>query len=267
MSDKQTTSDSIDRAKVMLEKLQQNFIEELVDSLDELEQLILNIESNDAIDLDEGIQNLYRHVHSLKGRGGIFGYPVITRICHQLEDNLTQYYDDSGLSVAELVDQSLQYHDLLRSAYALIINKASTFKEIEDALLSKQQAKNVGRFRCLVVDDSNTYRMLYKQTLQPFNVEAVFLEDGYEALGRLLYEKFDLVISSYEIGCLNGVTLINALRKSKSANKEIPCILITSSTAAVDGLDILDVNYRLNKGSQLMSELSTIIVSRFNKVQ
>jgi len=66
---------------LLLAGMRDDFIRELPERCDLIEESVLAMGQDPAGALDD----LFCHVHSLKGSGGTFGVPLITRICHQFE--------------------------------------------------------------------------------------------------------------------------------------------------------------------------------------
>ena len=82
--------------------------------------------------------------------------------------------------------------------------------------------------KILIVDDSGFFRLLVRTHLKNLGYENVTESvDAESALKLLQKEKFDLIISDYNMSGLNGVEFFNRLR-SDSATREVPFFLISS---------------------------------------
>jgi len=82
--------------------------------------------------------------------------------------------------------------------------------------------------KILIVDDSGFFRLLVRTHLKNLGYENVTESvDAESALKFLQKEKFDLVISDYNMSGLSGVEFFNRLR-SDSATREVPFFLISS---------------------------------------
>jgi chemotaxis protein histidine kinase CheA len=85
--------------KEVMASLRIEFIERANDHLDELDAAIRSAQHNTAGKfLDE--YEFRRAVHSLKGSGGTFGFPLITVIAHRLEDYMSEM-EGSGQKALE----------------------------------------------------------------------------------------------------------------------------------------------------------------------
>ncbi|WP_312629450.1 chemotaxis response regulator CheY [Scandinavium sp.] len=82
--------------------------------------------------------------------------------------------------------------------------------------------------RFLVVDDFATMRRIVRNLLQDLgykNVEEA--EDGQDALNKLRSDKFDFVISDWNMPNLDGLQLLNEIRKD-DALKSTPVLMVTA---------------------------------------
>lgn len=64
--------------------LRLDFITNCQDMLGNIDELIVRMRAMDR--RDEAFMEIRRIIHSIKGQGGTFGFPLITHIAHMLED-------------------------------------------------------------------------------------------------------------------------------------------------------------------------------------
>lgn len=84
------------------------------------------------------------------------------------------------------------------------------------------------KMRILVVDDFNTMRRIVKNILKQLGFENVGeAENGQEALEVLKKEKFDFVITDWNMPVMNGLDLLKAI-KADAALKDIPVMMVTA---------------------------------------
>ncbi|MDP2276172.1 MAG: response regulator [Archangium sp.] len=81
--------------------------------------------------------------------------------------------------------------------------------------------------RVLVVDDSITTRTLERHILERAGYQVELARDGVEALAALRANRFDLVVSDYEMPNLDGIGLVRAMRADEGL-EALPLILVTS---------------------------------------
>jgi CheY-like chemotaxis protein len=214
--------------EAMLRQMRAGFLAELPERCDRLEGAILALEADPAA---EGVyEELYRNVHSLKGSGGTFGIAVITSICHQFETFLAEHHGHYGQAFGST---ALGYIDLLRQAGELAAHAKPDFQHLEAALERLRASVLQSREPVLVAESSGMMKALYQQALAGLPVQPTFVENGLEALERLLRSPFRLLIIGRELADLNGMSVIAALRESGSRNRLLPVILVSSSREKV----------------------------------
>jgi len=60
------------------------------------------------------------------------------------------------------------------------------------------------------------------------------VRDGYEALGCLLKERFDAVITSLQVPTIDGQSLLTVLRTIPGPNRATPVVLLTSAAGSLE---------------------------------
>jgi two-component system chemotaxis response regulator CheY len=82
--------------------------------------------------------------------------------------------------------------------------------------------------RFLVVDDFSTMRRIVRNLLKELGyTNADEAEDGAVALAKLKSEKFDFVVSDWNMPNMTGIELLKAIRAEPSI-KDIPVLMITA---------------------------------------
>ena len=82
--------------------------------------------------------------------------------------------------------------------------------------------------RILSVDDFPTMRRIIKNMLGQLGLRDVHeAEDGAMALSKLRGEKFDLVITDWNMPRMNGLELLKAIKADESL-KKIPVLMVTA---------------------------------------
>ena len=91
-----------------------------------------------------------------------------------------------------------------------------------------------GAFNVLVADDSREIREMLFEALSSIDCTVTCVEDGQEALTSLEAGRpYDLLITDYNMPCLNGVVL---LRRTRALAPRLAAILITGQTSP----DVID---------------------------
>jgi len=82
--------------------------------------------------------------------------------------------------------------------------------------------------RFLVVDDFSTMRRILCNLLKELGFMNVHeAEDGADALARLRAEKFDFVVTDWNMPNMNGIELLRAIRADANL-KNLPVLMVTA---------------------------------------
>lgn len=231
--------------KHVLQNLRLAFLDDLPNQITTLENDILSL--NDPNGFRDRFEELYRNLLQLRSRASTFEVESISLVCQHMADRLHtingQYsnFNDSD------IDMLLEYVDLLRQAYSMITQNANP-TEIIAHLLRKSEAYLPTRaLRVLIVEHSPMILNKCKQGLEMFGASVAVLDNGMEALDRLLQEPFGLLITSMELPKLNGLSLIHAVRWSKGVNSHIKTILLTSGKLEPRAVEPIDFTIAKNE--------------------
>lgn len=251
------------KAQKLLLELRTGFLVELPDRLDEIESLVLNLELNQTSSTPghPGYDELYRHIHSLKGGAGTHGVVIISLISHQFEDVLTEIGNGLNINRA-LIDTLLEYVDLARQATELASDERADFNDIKNALEAIRGQRKQGRKMALIVEESTFMVNLYQDSLSSLPVDTAVVDNGLEALDWLLREKYDLVIMGAETKSLNGTALLYALRATGGINRNIKTVMVTSRKHT-DFAKEMHPDALLNKNTTLAKQLHTTVSGLF----
>ncbi len=82
--------------------------------------------------------------------------------------------------------------------------------------------------KVLVVDDFSTMRRIVKNTLRQIGFTQIEeAEDGQKAFDRLMSEKFDFVVSDWNMPNMTGIDLLRKVRATPQI-KDIPFLMVTA---------------------------------------
>ncbi|MBH0198469.1 MAG: chemotaxis protein CheY [Nitrospira sp.] len=93
--------------------------------------------------------------------------------------------------------------------------------------------------KILVVDDMTTMRRIVKNILKQLgfaNVEEA--ENGQEALQKLRAERFDFVVSDWNMPVMTGIDLLRAIRADAQL-KAIPVLMVTAEAQQANLVDAI----------------------------
>jgi len=88
--------------------------------------------------------------------------------------------------------------------------------------------------KILVVDDSSTMRRILMNTVQKAGYSEVNeAEDGKDALAKIMAEKYDLLMTDWNMPNMNGLELIEAVRADNKI-KDLPILMVTTRNVKDD---------------------------------
>jgi len=89
-------------------------------------------------------------------------------------------------------------------------------------------------YKVLIVEDSPTMRQLLSFILKRIkDVNVVEAKDGVDALKKMSVNKFDLVITDINMPIMDGLKLVNLIRKD-DIHKNVPIIIVTTEGGQED---------------------------------
>lgn len=206
----------------LLEHLREGFLEDMPTRVSQIEDEVMSSKDSDTFDA------LFRMVHSLKGSAGSYSFHVITKIAHDMEDVMQALMKQGEFGESSTVDILLKFIDILRDTTASLIETKSAPLDVDERLGVLRELVFKESVNILVVETSKLYASLVEYSLQKLSVNFTFNDDGLAALDNLLFNKYDVLITSLECPRLNGDALVAALRLVHNFNKNIKVILVSS---------------------------------------
>jgi len=95
-----------------------------------------------------------------------------------------------------------------------------------------------GRLNVLIVDDDESIRDMLSIVLKDENYNVLTAEDGEKALVHLKKSKINLVISDIKMPDMDGIELLNVIKKK---NEKIPVIMITGHASTNDAIEAMKI--------------------------
>lgn len=220
--------------------LLEEFRAEAADHLRVLDAELLRLERSSSD--PEPVRRMFLSAHTIKGGAGMVGLTQVRELAHAVEGVLAYLRDQRGMLDTDMADLLFRAVDALRDLLAqgeapdaaagtaqlvAALGQYATGKPVGPPPTVSRPAPRPGGPRALVVDDSPTVRMLEEMLLSDagFAVDAV--DSGSEALGRLLGESYDLLVTAIQTRGASGLEVVATLRSSP-AGRDIPVILMSS---------------------------------------
>ncbi len=102
----------------------------------------------------------------------------------------------------------------------------------------------------LCVEDNKTTQLIYNSIFEDLVEEIVFAYDGEDGYKNFVDKKIDFIISDYDMPVLNGLDMIEKIRK---VDKNIPIILVT----AIQEIDVIVKALQLNVNNFLKKPIKS----------
>lgn len=244
--------------QAMLRQLRENYLAELDDKLGDLESDLLALDRVEHF--SDVIERAYRKVHSLKGSAGTYGLPILSKICHQLEEHLNQLSITPAKLPREMSDRCLAHIKLMRKARDQAQAGGEHFNDIEEELSVLRTQLLGDRYSVLIVETSKVNIKLCTEIMKRYPVQVTVMDNGYQALEHLLQQKYHLLITGLEVKVLNGLALVAAVRMSARGNQDMQAILLSSSKQPPFKRNV-DPNYIVPRDSKFAENLGSAIDS------
>jgi HPt (histidine-containing phosphotransfer) domain-containing protein len=249
------TSNAQNTKDICLEELKQEYLEDLYEILKNMENLVTTLKNDDGS--NDLFKELWREVHSLKGTAGSFGLKFVSMACHKWED-LMDVSDKSSKEDEVFFNKYLKIIEVLKEYRENPELRGSELSILDKRLKNIISDDNIINKRILILETSSMMKNVYKEILSNSKNQLSFVEDGYLGLGRLINEKFDVVISSNSLTSISGKELIDIMRTISNPNKLTRMILITSDSINDKEFLNCDFNWILKK-DDLIKELPMLL--------
>jgi len=165
-------------------------------------------------------EEFYRDIHSLKGMGGTFQMPLVTKICHQFEDYL------SGVTqmTPQLVEASYAFLDRLND---LIESQEGSNEENAVKWLSGLPQK--GAVEQVSEKDSGLSVLIIGKNQDLFDqIGSAFSDSGFDVVTTLsafrgyktaATKSFDILVISQDLEEMDGAELVRSLGAMQKFSK------------------------------------------------
>lgn len=206
-----------------LKQLTQNFIDSNFDRLNALDEIIDNI-YNARGDRGKQYMVLLHEIHSLKGNAGTFGFPLVSVICHRLED-----YLESSKRLEK--NQWLEVQKFLDEIHKIFEHGSDPDQSLHSSILANLPSSAIKSkaldSMVLLVMEPGVIRTILGTALMEEGVHVSYAVNSIEALNMALTLKPDMIAAGQQLTPITGLELANALR-GIAATKNISFVLLTA---------------------------------------
>ncbi len=244
----------------ILAQLRQEFIESARDQLDDIETKLDQLADGTGID-EKKLLGIQRHIHNIKGQGATFGFPLLGRVAHMLED----YLENTGGVREENIADIRVYLNLMTD---LISTNESIVGDTQNSILnslptgqlvtfSTQQTHNIN---VLLVMPSGLQRKMVARELLSCGFRVMRAYDGLEALSIAVDLTPDIVFVNYDMRPFNGRELSNMFA-AVDVLRDIHFVLLTSYQADSENLQDLPENISVvQKSSNFTESIGELLI-------
>jgi len=244
----------------ILREVRQEFIETTVERLTTVDDLITDMMAGTGI--DENLIELQRHIHSIKGQGGTFDFPVVSKIAHRLED-----YIETAPALGAAQFQHVQvFVDNIRSivetgsdpdsqqAAGIFARLPVTARDIAEAGRQKEVL-------LLLVLPKGIQRKIIGREMASCGFQIVNAETPIEGLDLAIELKPDIVVASGVMTQMSGkefAWVLNAVERTKD------CRLVIATSADDDSASLSGLPPEVavaHKGERFNEELTEHLIS------
>lgn len=236
-------------------EMRQEFLEGCEDRLDQVDEALVHMTEGGA-DKDAALFEILRHVHSIKGLGGSFGFSGISKLAHALED----YVEMSREVGADQMFDVQLFVDCIRDLMERDTNPTDDqVAEIIHALPLK--GRRAGRkglkqdLRILLFMPKSVQRKIVAAELSSFGFHVTIAETALSAIDLALTHRPDIIVASMYQERLNGIELARVFQ-AMDATYHARVMLMTASDLSASKLASIPDNATVvRKGINFSREL------------
>jgi len=247
---------TIPDVQTLLRQLRESYLAEMDEKLGSIESDLSALERAEGF--AEAFERAYRKLHALKSGASAYGLSIICKICYQLEEHFTLFAQDPAQLTRAALDRCVAHIDLMRTAQEKAQQGSEHFNDIEDQLSTLRGTFLGNRFSALIVETSKVNIKLCSEIMKAYPAHVTVMDNGYQALERLLQQKYHLLITGLEVKLLNGLALVAAVRTSSRGNQDMQAILLSSSKLPPFKRNV-DPNFIVPRDSQFTGNLARAI--------
>lgn len=255
-----TTGEIDPDLEMILADMRQGFIEDTQDKIGEIEAVIGDIRQRNGA-FENNLMEVKRLMHTIKGGGGSFGFPTISKIAHGFED----YLETSGTSDTVVAEDLLVFTDaiaaILDAGHEPDDQHAHMMLRSLPAARRQSGARALDKGTAMLVMPRGVQRKIIGQELAQFGFKVNISEDPVKALDMAMTLKPDFVIVTLMLERMDGIEFAWVLR-TVSATAKVRVAIVTAHEISEEVQDSLPPGAVLiRKGKTFSAELMQFIRS------
>jgi len=244
--------------EMILADMRRDFIEGARDKLDAVEDEIEALRFS-ADNAENHILEIKRIIHSIKGAGGSFGFPTISKVAHGLEDYLETSGDVSTVMTEDLVVFVNTLTDILVSGEEPDEDLAHMMLRSLPTGRRQSGVRALDKGSAVMIMPRGVQRKIISQELAQLGYKVSILDKAIEAIDMALTLKPDFVITTHALERMNGIELAWALQTFQ-ATRKVQVAVVTADDISNEMLESLPPHTTLiKKGPRFSLELMAFI--------
>jgi len=244
--------------QMILADIRQDFIVNTRDKLDDLEEEIEALRSG-SDHAENHILEVKRVIHSIKGAGGSFGFPTISKVAHGLEDYLETSGDVSTVTSEDLMVFINTITDILISGDEPDEQLAHMMLRSLPTGRRQSGVRALDKGSAVMIMPRGVQRKIIAQELAQLGYKVAILDKAIEAIDMALTLKPDYVITTMALERMTGVELAWALQMFE-ATRKVQVAVVTADEITTETLESLPpLTTLIKKGPRFSLELMAFI--------
>jgi len=244
--------------EMILADMRQDFIEGARDKLEAVEDEIEGLRFG-ADGAENHILEIKRIIHSIKGSGGSFGFPTISKIAHGLEDYLETSGDISTVTAEDLLVFVNTLTDILVAGVEPDDQLAHMMLRSLPTGRRQSGVRALDKGSAVMIMPRGVQRKIISQELAQLGYKVSILDKAIEAIDMSLTLKPDFVITTHALERMTGVELAWALQMFQ-ATRHVQIAVVTADDITNQMLESLPPRTTLiKKGPRFSLELMSFI--------
>lgn len=246
--------------EMILADMRQEFIEDTSDKLEEIEQAAKQLSAGSGR-IENNIMEIKRLMHTIKGGGGSFGFPSVSKIAHAFEDYLETTGDIQNVhpediflfcdAVASILDAGIDPDDLHAN---MMLRSLPTGR-------GQGGRHSLDKGLAMLIMPRGVQRKIIAQELAQFGYKVHILDDPIRAIDMAITLKPDFIISTLALDRITGLEFAWILRMI-STTQNINCAVVTADDLTDELLESLPPKTTLiKKGPSFAPQLMKFIRS------
>jgi len=210
----------------ILAEMNDKFIETAQEKLVRLNDILQELPGSDQG--KEGlVEELYREIHSLKGLGGTFQMPLVSKICHMFEDYLASTSDFSQDLIADCYTYLDRLNDVIASGHGADKKDAGEWLlDLPDKMNTTSALQKNGVEKALLVLSSDQLCDEIAPLFHENGFEVVLASSAFRAYKAAVQQKPRVIVVSQNLVEMDGAELLrsfNGMRQMSQTQMAMLC--------------------------------------------